>query len=212
VVSLGQSSSNYLTGGVSPWIGNSNAFLAFGGGQQLRIGSGTGTIPHVTVASNGNVGIGTAAQSARLHIVPTNAFPSGFQIDRLGTGAGNGQVWNFKILNAAATDVVSLGQSSSNYLTGGTTPWIGNSNAFLTFGGAQQLRIGSGTGSTPWVTIAGSNGNVGIGTASPGFRLDVQSGQINASGGLCMGGTVRRHGRKSRTESRAHVPQATPSA
>ncbi len=33
--------------------------------------------------------------------------------------------------------------------------------------------------------------NVGIGTTNPGYKLDVQNGQINAAGGLCIGGTCQ---------------------
>lgn len=36
-----------------------------------------------------------------------------------------------------------------------------------------------------------ANGFVGLGTAAPGFRFDVQSGQINASGGLCIAGICK---------------------
>ncbi|KKU03578.1 MAG: hypothetical protein UX06_C0040G0003 [Candidatus Giovannonibacteria bacterium GW2011_GWA2_45_21] len=35
------------------------------------------------------------------------------------------------------------------------------------------------------------SGNVGIGTTAPGYKLDVQGGQINASGGLCMAGNCK---------------------
>lgn len=35
------------------------------------------------------------------------------------------------------------------------------------------------------------NGNFGIGTTIPGYKLDVQGGQINASGGLCISGSCK---------------------
>lgn len=36
-----------------------------------------------------------------------------------------------------------------------------------------------------------NGGNVGIGTTGPGYRLDVQGGQINTSGGLCIAGDCK---------------------
>jgi hypothetical protein len=36
-----------------------------------------------------------------------------------------------------------------------------------------------------------SSGNVGVGTSNPGYKFDVQSGQINASGGLCIAGDCK---------------------
>ena len=36
-----------------------------------------------------------------------------------------------------------------------------------------------------------ATGFIGLGTPTPGFRLDVQSGQINASGGLCIAGICK---------------------
>jgi hypothetical protein len=36
-----------------------------------------------------------------------------------------------------------------------------------------------------------SAGQVGVGTLTPAFRFDVQGGQINASGGLCIGGDCK---------------------
>lgn len=35
------------------------------------------------------------------------------------------------------------------------------------------------------------SGSIGLGTQAPGYKLDVQGGQINASGGLCIAGTCQ---------------------
>ncbi|HKV35435.1 MAG TPA: hypothetical protein VJP89_13960 [Pyrinomonadaceae bacterium] len=44
---------------------------------------------------------------------------------------------------------------------------------------------------TSGTTINYSTGNVGIGVASPAFKLDVQGGSINSSGGLCIAGDCK---------------------
>jgi hypothetical protein len=44
-------------------------------------------------------------------------------------------------------------------------PWVGNSNSFLYY--ASDMRIGTGTSSTPVMTLS-TSGNIGIGTATPG--------------------------------------------
>ena len=47
-----------------------------------------------------------------------------------------------------------------------------------------------GTNNTERLRLT-ADGNVGIGTVAPGYKLDVQSGQVNASGGVCMGGVCK---------------------
>jgi len=62
------------------------------------------------------------------------------------------------------------GQAGAAFLTGGNVP-----NQFSNNGTA----------------IVYTSGNMGIGTTVPGYALDVQGGQMNASGGLCIAGSCK---------------------
>jgi len=84
----------------------------------------------------------------------------------------------------------------------GTTPPGGNVPAPLNVGSIAQTKTGSlsfpifydSDNTTYYVNPAGTTvlaGNVGIGTTGPNYKLDVQGGQINASGGLCIAGTCK---------------------
>jgi hypothetical protein len=52
---------------------------------------------------------------------------------------------------------------------------------------------GTGTyeGAAGNVILANLRGSVGVGTLTPGYRLDVQGGAINSSGGLCIAGDCK---------------------
>jgi len=57
--------------------------------------------------------------------------------------------------------------------------------AFLTGGNVPNQFSNNGT------SIVYTSGNMGIGTTVPGYALDVQGGQMNASGGLCIAGSCK---------------------
>jgi len=80
--------------------------------------------------NSGFFGLGTSTPGARLHVVPSG--PQIFFMDRRGTGTGNAEQWHLAVSHASGGDVVALGQTSFNYLTGSPLmPWAGNANAYL---------------------------------------------------------------------------------
>ena len=101
------------------------------------------------IKSNGNVGIGTTNPSANLHI--------------LGDNSVLGSQGFIKIANNVHGDAGLIGDSTALITNG-------SSNQLAIRGGSAGIIFG--VGSTPRM-ILGSTGNVGIGTTSPGERLDV---------------------------------------
>ncbi|MFA5928239.1 MAG: hypothetical protein WC838_02940 [Candidatus Margulisiibacteriota bacterium] len=131
-----------------------------------------------TIITNGNVGIGGAPSNkldvyGNILVRPTSG--ASVAIDKIGSGNGNGQYWGVSIRNDTSDDSTMFGFSSSTYSTGGNVAWIGNSNAFVYFPSSKQLRLGSGIGTTPLMTLAGT-ARVGINTTNPGNDLDVNGG------------------------------------
>jgi len=134
-----------------------------GGHGRLQLIGGSGDSPHVTVSWNGNVGIGTTTPVEKLHVIG-NSFTSG------------NSVINGSFFGQAATgsgDVLFIGNDSK--LTDINIP-----NTIGIYGmqdGTQaHIKLGS---SGP--TISGVNGNVGIGTLDPAYKLHV-NGSIASSG------------------------------
>ena len=125
-------------------------------------GSGSGNLSTLTVsgtttlATNGTsfVGIGTATPGSRLDV------KGNIQQD----GSGGYSTW--------------LGRGGD--ITGG---WSATPNAWTITPNRQDFAIGgwsktSGSWTGPWMYINSDNGNVGIGTASPGAKLDVWGADV----------------------------------
>jgi hypothetical protein len=118
--------------------------------------------PAVRIKTGGNVGIGTTTPNARLSFV--NNVGTGF-LDSYG---------EYQILlwdGGAAASAYGLGIKS-------------NTMVFNSGAGAYSFdRAGAATTMT-----LETNGNVGIGTSAPGYKLDV-NGSANISGNLTLSGT-----------------------
>ena len=152
--------------------------------------------PWMTLASGGNVGIGTTAPDEKLHVEGNIKMVDGTQgankvltSDANGVGTwqapSGGSLWSLNGSNAYYdTGNVNIGSATSPnpniklYVHGNATVFgasTGNPNSYLTdFGGAQNYIRGQTV--FDW-------GNVGIGTAAPGAKLQVSGGAIMPAAG-----------------------------
>ena len=124
----------------------------------------------MTIAADGNVGIGTDAPDSLLHIL-------GGGFARLKVESSGATSARLEIINGDDTGLgeIFFGDQSSNNRGRVTYDHSDNSMAFRT-DNIDRMRIDSA-------------GNVGIGTASPGAKLDVDGGIIS-SGTITAGSTL----------------------
>ena len=129
----------------------------------------TGTLnERLRITSTGNVGIGTATPGTRLEVVGASPWIAKFKK----TDNTNGGIVIDS--NPGFNPNVALGVN-------GTNKWYLLSNS----SNSDTLQFWESTGTTARFTLT-QTGNVGIGTTSPGFKLHVQGGYVNASDGLCI--------------------------
>jgi hypothetical protein len=163
--------------------------------------------------TTGNVGIGTTGPAARLHVVQDisgitgdgqitagGATTAGKKL-RLGYQTTNNFAWIQSTNEGVANTDLSLNPNGGNVGIGTTNPsvklHVNESslsasgvliNVATTSASYYSLNVQSADTSRLYVR---ADGNVGIGTTGPGYKLDVQAGQVNASGGLCIAGDCK---------------------
>ena len=142
------------------------AALAASGYNLLDLASGeaadgTGAVSRMVVSAAGNVGIGTTSPTSTLDVSGTVRVRNG-AISKGGLSTGT-------------TDLGLYSEGGTNWLR-----LVTNSGQIRFYiDGASGNSYAGGTPSM----IVDSNGNVGIGTTSPGYKVDVV-GAINTSGGV----------------------------
>lgn len=134
--------------------------------------------------NSGHVGIGTNAPVFDSNVAKYLTLNAG--VNAIGSiGAGGGT-------SSAGTAVGQLAFINTNL---GTTEKrlaviVGATDATTNSGMLDFYTASGGIFAAPRMRI-NSAGNVGIGVMTPGYRLDVQGGSVNASGGLCINGDCK---------------------
>ncbi|MCL5667136.1 MAG: hypothetical protein M1383_05205 [Patescibacteria group bacterium] len=128
----------------------------------LTIASSSGS-SLLTVLSNGNVGIGTTSPQELLHVYNGNiALENNYAIKS-------------KVNNVESYRDI-LKTSTDNHVLLASGQW--NDTIIYSGGSIETMRL--------------SSGNVGIGTTSPGYKLDVQGGDLNVGGNdIYLNGNLR---------------------
>jgi trimeric autotransporter adhesin len=147
--------------------------------------------------SGSNIGIGTHSPAAPLHVVGS-ANPS-VLIDIYGNSS------NLRQRRADGTSASPTGVKTGEVIgnTGfggyGTTGFLATASAAIKGIAAENFSDSTGGGILTFSTMTGGttnltermrldqNGNVGIGTTTPGFRLDVEGGTINGNNPAASG-------------------------
>jgi hypothetical protein len=150
--------------------------IAVSGGLSTAQAQWTTSGNNISNSNSGNVGVGTATPGSLLEVKKDQATGTEIRVNNFSTSGFAGSYFNGGFAQT----------------TGGFIQWnntTGLNNLFVGTGGSAPLYLG--TNNTPRFTILPTSGNVGIGTMTPGYRLDVQGGSINSSGGLCIAGDCK---------------------
>jgi len=131
----------------------------------------------LAVDSSGNVGIGTSNPGRKLEVLATDG--EAVRLYRNASNVGWGVNMKFAFNNSNGTPVDYAGVHGI----------VANATAGAEAGDFVLTTTTSGT-LTEKLRVT-SAGYVGIGAPTPNYKLDVQGGQINASGGLCIAGDCK---------------------
>jgi len=156
-----------------------------GSGGPLRFFSNNGTTEFVTIATSGNVGIGSTAPANKLQVVGDIGFSGGTSTRMLVsyTNLTDNEDWINSPISIRERDLVGNAQSADKYGPNINFHWANrvsyslwvNANGILNWGDYSAAGIPAADGIFRLASLQAS-ANIGIGTTSPGDKLHVNLG------------------------------------
>lgn len=159
------------------YAGTTRSSIKGGGGSGYDLYFSTNGANRMAIDGSGNIGINTTTPNYKLEIAGGTD-----NVALRVTGTGTGAQWTGRIVAGGTNNVFLMGEYNA-------MAWLGAHNAalnawsdfYINPDGTNKLylgAIGSFVGG-PAMTINNANGNVGIGTTTPGYKLDVKSSGNN---------------------------------
>ena len=161
------------------WIDAAVTLTDGGGNKDIKLKVNTGSIflqtnntSRLTVADGGKVGIGTTSPSEKLEVIGKTKITQSGAALYVNSSNANGSYVTWE------NDGTDIG-----YIGAGYHMWSSPNNIATSLGIRANTRLDLGVQASVYMTIL-SSGNVGIGTTSPDYKLEVKGAISSADAGL----------------------------